>query len=355
MTDISPINNDGNGVAETDIRSKLNEVIAAVNAGSSAAGAIVIKGSTDCSTNPNYAAAVAGDAYIVSVAGKIGGAAGEVVGVGDLIVAAADNAGGTEAAVGASWFVLEHNILALGTAAFLNSDTDGTLAANSDSRLATQKAVVTYIAAQIAAAIAALGLGTGSTLTTDTDVTLAANSDARVATQKAVKAYVDASGGGGGALGLTSLNFPGCNMFVADPLPGGYFVGRAFIAPKTGTITHIGGLVAAASAGANVKPGVYDSNAATLELAGSALLAQGATVVGVTIGMNLLPLAAPLAVVEGDTYWIGWELVSGAASMMQLLNGVNTRYFNAGGGALPDPAPASTAGATQASFFAVMA
>jgi len=36
-----------------------------------------------------------------------------------------------------------------------------------------------------------LGLGTASTLDTDTDTTLAANSDTRVATQKAVKAYVD--------------------------------------------------------------------------------------------------------------------------------------------------------------------
>jgi hypothetical protein len=40
-----------------------------------------------------------------------------------------------------------------------------------------------------------LGLGTGALLVTDTDVTLAANSDANVATQKAVKAYADASAG----------------------------------------------------------------------------------------------------------------------------------------------------------------
>src|ERR1019366_4269515 len=41
--------------------------------------------------------------------------------------------------------------LALGTVAPLAADTDGTLAANSDSRVATQKALVTYIASKITA------------------------------------------------------------------------------------------------------------------------------------------------------------------------------------------------------------
>jgi hypothetical protein len=69
-----------------------------------------IKGSTDCSTNPNYPAATAGDAYVVTVAGKIGGASGDPVDVGDVYFAVVDNAGGTKAAVGASWDILEHNL-----------------------------------------------------------------------------------------------------------------------------------------------------------------------------------------------------------------------------------------------------
>ena len=69
-----------------------------------------VKGSTDCSTNPNYPAASKGDAYVVSVAGKIGGASGTSVDVGDVYVALADNAGGTEASVGSSWFHIEHNL-----------------------------------------------------------------------------------------------------------------------------------------------------------------------------------------------------------------------------------------------------
>lgn len=76
----------------------------------SVVGLLDLKGSTDCSSNPNYPAALKGDAYYVTVAGKIGGASGESVQVGDVYVASADNAGGTEASVGTSWFVLENNL-----------------------------------------------------------------------------------------------------------------------------------------------------------------------------------------------------------------------------------------------------
>ena len=73
-------------------------------------GLLEFKGSTDCSANPNYPAAAVGDAYVVSVAGKIGGASGKSVDVGDVYVAKNLNSGGTEASVGADWFVLEHNL-----------------------------------------------------------------------------------------------------------------------------------------------------------------------------------------------------------------------------------------------------
>lgn len=73
-------------------------------------GTLKFQGSTDCSGNPNYPAASKGDTYIVSVAGKIGGASGVAVDVGDEYFAIADNAGGSQASVGTSWTVLEHNI-----------------------------------------------------------------------------------------------------------------------------------------------------------------------------------------------------------------------------------------------------
>lgn len=74
-------------------------------------GLLDFKGSTDASTNPNYPAASKGDAYVVSVAGKVGGASGKSVDVGDMYIATADNAGGTEASVGTNWTVLEHNLV----------------------------------------------------------------------------------------------------------------------------------------------------------------------------------------------------------------------------------------------------
>lgn len=73
-------------------------------------GLLDFKGSTNCSANPNYPAALKGDAYVVSAAGKIGGASGLAVDIGDVFVASADNAGGTQASVGTSWFILEHNL-----------------------------------------------------------------------------------------------------------------------------------------------------------------------------------------------------------------------------------------------------
>lgn len=73
-------------------------------------GLLDFKGSIACAANPNYPAASKGDAYYVSTAGKIGGASGKSVDIGDVVVASADNAGGTEASAGTSWFVLEHNL-----------------------------------------------------------------------------------------------------------------------------------------------------------------------------------------------------------------------------------------------------
>ncbi|MCW2496391.1 hypothetical protein [Jatrophihabitans sp.] len=69
------------------------------------------KGVIDCSANPNYPAASAGHTYKVSVAGKIGGASGVVVEVGDSATCLVDaTAAGTQAAVGANWIVLQTNI-----------------------------------------------------------------------------------------------------------------------------------------------------------------------------------------------------------------------------------------------------
>jgi len=87
-------------------------------------GTLKFKGSTDCSANPNYPAASKGDVYVVSVAGKIGGASGASVAVGDEYFATADNAGGTQAVVGASWDTLIHAVGAGGGLAAVNNLSD---------------------------------------------------------------------------------------------------------------------------------------------------------------------------------------------------------------------------------------
>lgn len=72
-----------------------------------ASDAMLFKGVIDCSTNPNYPAADAGHTYKISVAGKIGGASGVTVSIGDLIMCTADGtASGDQATVGASWDVV---------------------------------------------------------------------------------------------------------------------------------------------------------------------------------------------------------------------------------------------------------
>lgn len=73
--------------------------------------AMVYRGVIDASTNPNYPAANAGDTYRISVAGKIGGASGPNVEVGDLIICLTDGTvAGTQAAVGANWNIVQANI-----------------------------------------------------------------------------------------------------------------------------------------------------------------------------------------------------------------------------------------------------
>src|SRR3990167_7001481 len=101
---------DGTLAANSDLRVATQKAVKTY-VDNAVTGLLDFKGNINCSTNPNYPAALKGDTYAVSVAGKIGGASGVNVDVGDMVVASADNAGGTQAEVGSSWFVLEHNLV----------------------------------------------------------------------------------------------------------------------------------------------------------------------------------------------------------------------------------------------------
>lgn len=162
--------------------------------------AMVFKGSVDCSAGPDYPEADAGHVYRVSVAGRIGGASGPRVEVDDRFICITDSTpSGDHATVGANWSIGQANIdgavigpagatadtvalfdgtsgrllkegPTLGGSALLDADIDGTLAANSDLLIPTQKAVKTYVDAN-AGGLAAPLFGDGS----DGDVTISSN------------------------------------------------------------------------------------------------------------------------------------------------------------------------------------
>lgn len=129
--------------------------------------AMVYKGVIDASANPNYPAGNKGETYKISVAGKIGGASGPNVEVGDIIIGLTDgSAAGNHATVGANWDIVQVNI-------------DG---------------AVTGPASSTAADFATFSGTSGkviqdSGVSLDTDTALAANSDTKIPSQKAVKAY----------------------------------------------------------------------------------------------------------------------------------------------------------------------
>jgi hypothetical protein len=73
--------------------------------------AMIFKGVIDCSANPNYPAADRGWTWRVSLAGKIGGASGPNVEVGDIIICIDDGtASGNHATVGSHWGIIQNNI-----------------------------------------------------------------------------------------------------------------------------------------------------------------------------------------------------------------------------------------------------
>lgn len=85
-------------------------IVAAIDAELGTLAGLRFIGTIDCSANPNYPASDAGDVYVVSVAGKIGGGSGAVVNAGDTVICKVTNAGGTQAAVGANFVIIEGNL-----------------------------------------------------------------------------------------------------------------------------------------------------------------------------------------------------------------------------------------------------
>lgn len=101
--------------------------------------AMLFKGVIDASGNPNYPAATRGDTYKFSPGGKIGGASGKEVEVGDMMICHAEtSAAGTHATVGGNWGIIQSNIVGAVTTAETSSSS-GDLALFTDSPNAIKK------------------------------------------------------------------------------------------------------------------------------------------------------------------------------------------------------------------------
>lgn len=136
--------------------------------------ALSYRGDINCATNPNFPAANAGDVYIVSAEGKIGGATGTPVFAGDTIVCKVDESPeGDYGTVGVNWNILGKNyggIIYVKALWFeiINSGTSGTLTPPTEGEVVLDQwaAGIDALASQVSSSIPTFT----SPLTVDGDV-----------------------------------------------------------------------------------------------------------------------------------------------------------------------------------------
>lgn len=117
------------------------------------------RGQIDCSTNPNYPASDHGDRWEVTVAGKIGGAAGIDVEAYDEIVCQTASAAGNQATVGANFYIVQGNLMRATetTGGYSQIATDAEVSAGTDNyKYVTSLKLATWWTA-IKAGIATIG------------------------------------------------------------------------------------------------------------------------------------------------------------------------------------------------------
>ncbi|MGZ8432772.1 MAG: hypothetical protein ACXWYM_00310 [Candidatus Binatia bacterium] len=122
------VDTDGTLAANSNTRIPTQAAVrTAINALIGANDVEVFRGVIDCSANPDYPAADAGHAYRISVAGKIGGASGVNVEIGDRVQCITDGSlAGNHATVGANWWITQVNVD--GAVVGPTSATDGNIA-----------------------------------------------------------------------------------------------------------------------------------------------------------------------------------------------------------------------------------
>jgi len=162
-TDVSlAANSDAKIATQKATKAYVDQIVASQDA-------MVFKGVIDCSASPNYPAADRGWTYRVSVAGKIGGASGINVEVGDILLCLNDaTASGNQATVGSSWSVIQANLdgalltTSIGVTVQGFDATLAALAAFNTNGMLVQTAADTFTARSIAVSGTGISVSNGS-------------------------------------------------------------------------------------------------------------------------------------------------------------------------------------------------
>lgn len=101
---------DANGNFQSGTPTTGSDVINRTYFDTAMASGLKVPTALDCSANPNYPAADAGDTFRVTVAGKVGGASGELVQSGDMIFCNTTSVAGDHATVGANFNIVQNNL-----------------------------------------------------------------------------------------------------------------------------------------------------------------------------------------------------------------------------------------------------
>lgn len=173
------------------------------------ADALVFKGVINCSANPNYPAGDAGHVYRVSVAGKIGGAAGPNVEAGDMLTCLTDgSAVGDHATVGANWNITQVNIDGvIGSSVVVHKNANYAIAQADNGKVLVADTALDFT----------LPLISGLTLPFEMTIKLGA---ATGTSMGAVCSGTDKIVAGGAELASTKTNVRGCLMKLVADLTG---------------------------------------------------------------------------------------------------------------------------------------
>lgn len=265
-----------------------------------------------------------GDIWTVSVAGTLGGVA---VAAGDTVRALVDTPGQTAS----NWSMAENNF-GFTPENVVNKDTDGTLAANSDTKYASQKATKTYADTKTAKSANLSDLNNKETSLINLNI--ARHTFRKTGTGTYERWYSSEA----------ASFLPTTAGFAKDIL-----ISIPFIVAKQMTIDRIGvEITGAGSAGSVVRLGIYDDNNVipnNLVLDAGTIAGDSATVQSITINQTLNPGLYWLTLIHNSTSSITFRAIPadalpnvlGFASTIGTTNsgtGVNATFTYA---ALPNP------------------